>query len=169
MRRDFLDRVPDGDIPFQVPKDAAKLITDFAKDSSRSGGIVAPDIVADGLSREHGPVNVDGMLARAGATLDPKRLLGEGANLLGYSLADLIDETRLTTPPAILHGVSASGTPVVTFKWSQVALATDTGSFVTDPDSTLDLDVSVGAEGQTITCTVSKVALRCPTATPRRS
>lgn len=163
--RPFLDGTPDGGIPFRVPDGAARLVTDFARDSSRSGGIVAPDIVADGLSREHGPVNVAGVLGGgggAGGALDPRKLLADGASLLGFPLADLVDAANLGAPPAILSGLSAAGTPVVTLTWSRVPLRTDSGPFVTNPASMLDLVVEIGADGQTITCTVDDVALALP-------
>jgi hypothetical protein len=161
-RRPFLEGAPDGGVPFQVPEEAAALVTDFARDSSRSGGIVAPDVVADGLSREHGPVNVAGILDSVDGALDPAKLLADGATLLGFPLADLIDGDRLGAPPAILSGLSSAGSPVVTLTWARVPLRTDTGPFVTNPASTLDLVVEIGAAGQQITCTVDDIALALP-------
>jgi hypothetical protein len=161
LSRELLDRAPDLQIPFQLPADVEKLATDFAKNSARSGGIVAPDIVADGISRLHGPVSVEGLLDRVGGMLDPKKILSDSATLLGFKLSDLIDATGLEDPPAMLSGLR-DGAPVVTLQWRDIPLATETGSFVTGPDSKIDLDVSVGATGQTITCTVAKVVLALP-------
>ena len=174
--RAFLQHAPDGGIPFQVPAGAPELKTDFAHDSSRSGGFLAPDIVADGLSREHGPVNVAGILdAAADGALNPRKVLAQGATLLGYTLADLIDEDLLKDPPAILRGVSAAGTPVVTLTWKEVALNTEpkpgrreraegdhSDSFLTNPASKLTLEVTIGAEGQKVQCTVDQIALALP-------
>jgi hypothetical protein len=160
--RTLLESAPDLKIPFQVPEGAAKLVTDFAKNTARSGGLVAPDIVADGISRLHGPVSVSGLLDRVGDRLDPKKILGDSASLFGYQLSDLIDGSALTVPPAILSAVQAGQPPKVTLQWRGITLGTDTGSFVTGPDSKLDLDVVVGVEGQTITCTVENVVLALP-------
>jgi hypothetical protein len=161
LSRELLAGAPDLAIPFQVPDGAEKLATDFAKNSARSGGIVAPDIVADGISRLHGPVSVAGLLDGVGGALDPKKILTDSASLLGYRLSDLIDATGLEDPPAMLSGIR-DGTPVVTLQWRDIPLATESGSFVTGPDSKLDLDVTVGAAGQTITCTVDNVVLALP-------
>ncbi|WP_153506104.1 hypothetical protein [Cumulibacter manganitolerans] len=183
--RPFLDGDAATDVPFRIPDGAAKLATDFAKDSSRSGGILAPDIVADGLSRTYGPVSADALLDAAGGVLDPKRILAEGATLLGYSLADLIDRPALRDPPAILHHLSDAGTPVVTLTWPRITpptdpgtpvvpptptgipLATASGSFVTNPASRLTLTVTIGAAGQEVTCTLDQIALALPRPQPR--
>ncbi|MEU1436308.1 hypothetical protein ABZ438_19750 [Streptomyces sp. NPDC005786] len=158
----LLDSAPDLKVPFEVPEGADALVTDFARNSARSGGIVAPDIVADGISRLNGPVNVAGLLDRAGGHLDPKKILGDGATLLGYRLSDLIDATALKEPPTILSDAAAGGPPRITLQWHGVKLATDDGSFVTGDDSVLDLDVIMAPEEQTISCTVRNVALALP-------
>ena len=162
LSRALLDAAPDLKIPFQVPEGAEKLVTDFARNSARSGGIVAPDIVADGLSRIQGPVSVAGLLDSVQGKLDPKKILGEGASLLGYSLADLIDATELEVPPEILTAVQAGEPPKVTLQWNEIKLNTATGSFVTGPESQMDIDVVVGVEGQKVKCTVDNVVLALP-------
>ncbi len=165
LSRALLGQTAGVDIPFQVPDEAAKLATDFAKNSSRSGGIVAPDIVADGISRAYGPVRVAAFSAGPEATLDPQKVLGDTATLLGYRLADLIDATALQKPPAIMRPDPAS--PEVTLQWRGVTLGTDKGSFVTAANSTLDLDVVVGVADQKITCTVEHIALALPDRTTK--
>jgi hypothetical protein len=119
LTRALLDGAPDLDIPFQVPDGAAALVTDFARDTARSGGILAPDIVADGISRLHGPVSVEALTEQlAGGQLDPVKLLGETATLLGFNLAKLIDESSLAGPPEILSAVQSGQPPKVTMTWS---------------------------------------------------
>ena len=161
LSRGLLEGNPVAGIVFEIPAGVEKLATEFSKNSARSGGIAAPDIVADGISRTDGPVRVAGLLDRAGETLNPKNVLSDTASLLGYRLSDLIDATKLTKPPAMLQGI-ADGAPVVTLQWKDIALATSSGSFVTGPDSKMTLDVTIGATGQIITCTVDDVVLALP-------
>jgi hypothetical protein len=163
LTRALLDGAPDLDIPFQVPDGAVALSTDFAHNTARSGGIVAPDIVADGISRLHGPVSVAALAQPlADGHLDPVKVLGQTATLLGFSLAELIDTSALGVPPEILSAVQSGQPPKVTMKWGPVKLATASGQFVTSDQSTLVLDVELGVAGQKVTCTVQQVALALP-------
>ncbi len=150
LSRALLQSAPDPQIAFQVPQGLPALATTFATHTGRSGGICAPDIVADGISRTHGPVNVAGMLARTAGALDPKKILSDGATLLGFPLSDLISSADLSTPPQILTVQQPGGPPKVTMNWTGVKLHTDGGPFVTRPDSTVDVERRAGcrrAEG----------------------
>ncbi|SCF20182.1 hypothetical protein GA0074695_4292 [Micromonospora viridifaciens] len=162
LSKALLESAPDLKVPFQVPDTFPKLATEFAKNTARSGGIVAPDIVADAISREHGPVCVAGLLPNAVGQMDPKKILSEGATLLGFTLADLIDAADLDTPPQILTVAQPGLPPKVTMTWSKVKLSTDSGSFVTTPQSIIDIAVALGTAQQQVTCTVENIALALP-------
>lgn len=160
--RALLRSAPDLKVPFQVPDTFPKLATNFAQNTARSGGLAAPDIVADGISRTDGPVSVAGLLAGPGGALDPKKVLSDSATLLGYKLSDLIDAAALTDPPQILSVDQPGLPPKVTLTWSGIKLDTESGSFVTRTDSQLDLTVVLGTDGQIVTCTVQHIALALP-------
>ncbi|WP_117208587.1 hypothetical protein [Allorhizocola rhizosphaerae] len=162
LTKGLLQSLPDLEVPFQVPDTFPKLATEFAKNTARSGGIAAPDIVADGISRKHGPVSVAGLLPDAAGGLDPRKILSDGATLLGFSLADLIKAADLKTPPQILTVAQPGLPPKVTMTWSKVKLFTDSGPFMTTDQSTMDIVVELGAAQQQVTCTVLDVALALP-------
>jgi hypothetical protein len=162
LSRALLQSAPDLEVPFQIPDTFPKLATAFAKNTARSGGICAPDIVADGISRTHGPVTVAGLPAQVGDALDPRKVLSEQATLLGFKLSDLIDADALKVPPQILSEPQPGRPPKVTLTWNDVKLATETGPFVTGTDSQLDLTVALGTAQQEVTCTVQNVALALP-------
>ncbi|MFD5555058.1 hypothetical protein ACFWIA_14630 [Streptomyces sp. NPDC127068] len=156
---------PELKVPFVLPVGVEDLAVKFTENSARSGGLVAPDLVADGISRLDGPVNVAGLLDRnAAGKLDPAKILGDTATLLGYRLSDLIDADVLKAPPAVLTEPQEGRPPRITLQWRRVKLATGAGSFVTGHggESELDLDVVMAAEGQKVTCTVTNVALALP-------
>ena len=90
------------------------LVVDFTKDAERAGGLAAPKMLTDGLSRLAGPVNVAGL-----ASLDPKTLLAtgvDGAKLLGFSLTDLLGTLNRDELPTITTDLSGPQ-PVVTMLW----------------------------------------------------
>src|SRR5262249_44048666 len=57
---------------------------DFRKQADRSGALLAPVIEATGISRLDGPVSLAGLVADPVGNLDPAKLLGEGASILGF-------------------------------------------------------------------------------------
>gem|GEM_PF-2078001 len=87
------------------------VVVDFTGDAERSGGLAAPKMTADGLSRLVGPVNVEGL-----TSLDPGDLLDEGATLLGFSLTDLLGPLNREDLPTITTDLSGPQ-PVVTMSW----------------------------------------------------
>lgn len=154
-------------IPFQVPfqadgKTVDAIVTDFARNTARGGGIMAPDLKLDGISRDHGPVSVDALLAQLGGDgLDPVKLLGNSATLLGFNLAELLVAKELKDPPKILTSVDGDA-PKVTMIWQDVKLTTTEGSFLTEDNSRLTLTVELGTAGQNVTCTVDKIGIALP-------
>jgi hypothetical protein len=84
---------------------------DFTRNADRSGGLVSPKVVADVLSRETGPVNLAGL-----TSLDPAALFDEGATLLGFSLASLLESLLPDGLPTITTDTSGPQ-PVVTMSW----------------------------------------------------
>lgn len=101
------------DIAFAVVGDAVDI--DFTTDADRSGGLIAPRIRADGLSRANGLVNTDGL-----RTLDPTKLFGEGATLLGFPITSLLD--HLPHAPEIVTDLSGPQ-PIVRMTWPDVPLS----------------------------------------------
>ena len=90
------------------------LVVDFTKDAERAGGLAAPKMLTDGLSRLAGPVNVAGL-----TSLDPKTLLAtgvDGAKLLGFSLTDLLGTLNRDELPTITTDLSGPQ-PVVSMLW----------------------------------------------------
>ncbi len=87
------------------------ILVDFTRDAERSGGLAAPKLAADGLSRLAGPVNVGGL-----TSLEPTQLLDSGATLLGFHLTDLLGELNRDELPTITTDLSGPQ-PVVTMAW----------------------------------------------------
>ncbi len=101
------------DLAFQLAGEALDI--NFHGASDRSGGLVAPRISADTISRNFGLVNGMGAVS-----LDPAHLLSEGASLLGFELKLLVQQ--ITQPPAIVTNLQPGQTPVVKMEWSDVPL-----------------------------------------------
>lgn len=163
------------------PVDALNgIVVDFTGSSDRSGGLVAPKVLADGLSLAAGPVNVDGL-----KSLDPTKMFDSAATLLGFPLTDLLGavlgEGKAPTITTDLSGPQ----PVTTMTWppskpgatpnearprQELALKAPFGPFSDPPDPkdppTLALEVrTVGTDVRT-DCSVCKFSLSFPTVDP---
>ena len=161
---ELLGGSPDPGLLFVAPMGTSALTTDFSRNSARSGGLAAPDLQIDGISRGQGPVQAASFLDQVtGRGLDPKKFLGETATLLGFRLADLIDGAALEGTPEILSDPTPGRPPKVTMRWPQVPLRSE-GSFLADDGATLDIEVILTPEQQRVRCTVQHVALAFPTA-----
>ena len=147
------------DLAFQPPIDT-KLDVNFVKAADKSGGLVSPRIDADGISREFGPVVSDGVRELAGGPVDARKLLADGATLLGFDLRDLVQS--IDKPPAIVSDLASGGVPVVRMQWRSVPLHSSR-SFVAKPGAVLDLDVESSPSRTITTCTVTNIALSLPT------
>ncbi len=161
---ELLSGSPDPGLLFLAPQGTAALTAMFSQNSARSGGLAAPDLEIDGISRSQGPVQAASFLENvAGGDLDPKKFLGEAATLLGFHLADLIDGSAIEGAPQILSDPTPGRPPTVTMTWAEVPLRSE-GSFIAAADATLDIEVMLSPEHQRVRCTVRHVALAFPTA-----
>ncbi len=129
---------------------------DFVGRANLSGGLIAPRLAADAISRAHGLVQSAGLGA---PTLDPAKVLGEASTLLGFKLSELVDRAALRVPPGVtarLDGV----TPEVRMEWKDVTLQ-DAAPFVAR-GAKLDLSVVTRGTESTTTCTVTNFKLALP-------
>jgi hypothetical protein len=152
------------DIPL-IP--VPRISIDFTGNADRSGGLVAPKFLADGLSRTLGPI-AKGALAAVG--VPDLASLYKDATLLGISLGSLIrvaldDLSQLQGAPQItpiLDGEKPIGAQLL---WNNVLLKSD-GIFVASPTTKLDLAVQVTGEKTDTTCTVNEFSLALPPGSP---
>ena len=135
---------------------------DFRNQADKSGGLVAPVISATGLSRLHGPVSVDGLVKDAEGHLDPAKLLGDGASILGFDLRTLLD--NVITAPTIVQQVVGGGPPGVKVEWKDLALQPDDviEAAPAGATATFGLTVDASAGGTTTDCRLRNVALCFP-------
>ncbi len=144
-------------VPFLIE---GHVDVNFHDDTGRSGGLIAPVIEATGLGRETGLVNVDGLA-------DPLRMVTEEATILGVGLRSLL--AGVSTPPAIVSELSATGVPLVSMEWPDVELTPpgDQPLQAIDgrPKPRLTMRVTSGTVAET-TCTVSDFALALPWKSP---
>ncbi|HXR31862.1 MAG TPA: hypothetical protein VN752_12055 [Solirubrobacterales bacterium] len=125
----FLEGSGIPEIPLEI---AEQLDVDFRQSADRSGGLVSPKFIADGISRKLGPVAA-GALPPAMAGLpegqlphfDPKAIFAE-ATLLGLPLSSLIKlpadpmgagAKALPLPPEIVQLVEGGIPSGVTMSW----------------------------------------------------
>jgi hypothetical protein len=149
----------------RIPK-AAQLVLDFTRDADRSGGLVAPKIAADAISRVAGPLNEAGLA-------DPQQLFDQAATLLGVSLRDLLAGLPAGTTPTITSDLSGPQ-PVVSLCWPQQVLKpfAPFGSKVVKegapppPQPMLTLDVTTCGPAVSSVCTVTDFSLSFPTGKP---
>ncbi|MFI9047295.1 hypothetical protein [Streptomyces sp. NPDC053427] len=137
------------------------LDINFVGRADRSGGLVAPHIKTNALSRTLGPINLDALPAPGTGLIDPARLFPPDATLLGFALKDLV--TDLKEAPTITSVPHPGGPPTVKMAWRRVKLK-KSGAFQPPSDqSTLDLTVEASAAGTNTTCEVKDFALELPT------
>jgi hypothetical protein len=155
------------------------IVVDFTQDAERSGGLAAPKMTTDGLSRLVGPVNVAGL-----TSLDPAHLLDEGATLLGFSLTDLLGPLNRSDIPTITTDLSGPQ-PVVTMSWPPIppgtppddrprqALAVrppfgpiEDPSGPTTPKPTMALEVRTAGTDVRTECSVRDFSLGFPSGDP---
>lgn len=164
-----------GPIP-KVPlrfDDSTLVRVDFTRNADRSGGLVAPKFIADGISRELGPVPI--------GVLDPPDLAAalntafHGATLFGFPLAPLVATAATVSPkpgpPTILQQ-QINGIATVEFSWNKIKLQ-QCGPFrprTSGPDPQLDLVVKSTpptlSDESTATCTLSNFMLALPAGSP---
>lgn len=138
------------------------IAADFTKAADRSGGLSAMAMVADGISREHGVVQLAGLVENP----DPKQMIDAAATLLGFPLQSLLG--KVPQPPKIVSELLEGKTPVVRMEWRKVPLKSEIG-FVTYPNerdagrnSLMDLTVVSQVDKVTISSEVRDFSLVFP-------
>jgi hypothetical protein len=131
---------------------------DFTGRANRSGGLIAPQLKADAVSRAHGLVQ---SAALGAPTLDPAKVLGEASTLLGFKLSDLVKPTALHVPPNVTARLDGA-TPEVRMEWKDIVLR-DAAPFVAR-NAKLTLSVVTRGTESTTTCTVTNFTLALPSA-----
>ncbi|MEV7099722.1 hypothetical protein AB0M80_43590 [Amycolatopsis sp. NPDC051045] len=148
---------------FLAPAGTDALKMSFSRNCARSGGLAAPDLVIDGVSRSDGPVQAASFVEQViSGHPDPLKFLDSEASLLGFSLADLIDSAEIEGAPKILSDPTPGRPPEVTMSWPKVPLKTTKGAFVTKATSALALEVTLAPDHQRVECTVTDVILAFP-------
>lgn len=94
---------------------------DFTKRANRSGGLLAPIMPIDAISRSSG-------LACKGSgnavSTNPMQFFKAGASLLGFDLRRVIDPNVRVEPPKILTELTPGELPTVSMIWENVPLVT---------------------------------------------
>ena len=129
---------------------------DFVGRANLSGGLIAPQLAADAVSRAHGLVQSAALGAPA---LDPAKVLGDASTLLGFKLSDLVDPSKLRVPPGVTARLDGA-TPEVRMEWKDIELR-DAPPFVAR-GAKLDLSVVTGRAESSTTCTVTNFTLALP-------
>ncbi|MFK4687755.1 hypothetical protein [Streptomyces pristinaespiralis] len=138
---------------------ASALDISFVGRTDRSGGLVAPHLETDAISRTLGPIDTGALPDPVTGLIDPGRLFPADATLLGFSLKDLV--TDLEAPPEITSHLQPGQPPAAKMAWTGVKLK-KSGPFQPSTQSTLDLTVTVSADGSDTLCTVRDFALVLP-------
>ncbi len=148
------------------PVKAAELVVDFTRNADRSGGLAAPKMAANTISRAAGPLNLEGLT-------DPAKLFDDAASLLGVPFSKLLRGLPAGTTPAITTDLSGPQ-PVVTLNWPEHELTpfAPFGRKVVKPPTQqpppAKMTLNVVSCGPTVTseCTVTDFSLSFPTADP---
>lgn len=133
----------------------------FVGKSDRSGGLVAPHMETNALSRTLGPIDTRALPAAGARFIDPARFFGADATLLGFPLKDLVTEFEFKEAPQITSVPRPGSPPTATMTWADVKLKAS-GPFVPGPSSTLTLTVTTSADGTDTSCEVRDFALELP-------
>ncbi|WP_189155215.1 hypothetical protein [Lentzea pudingi] len=155
----FLDHGAAEDVALRLGGDAA---IDFVGRSMGSGGLIAPQLAPDAISRAHGLVQ--SAAALPGGGFDPEKIMGAGATLLGLPITTLLGTGGLTAPPAITQSFVDGRPPEVRMLWENVELH-DSPPFVSE-GTTMRLDVVTGVPEASTTCSLSAFELRLPATGP---
>jgi hypothetical protein len=156
--------LPEAPVADELLRLVAPIPVDLAKDAARVGALATPSFVADAISASSGLVAAQGLVKDADGKLDPRKLLGEGARILGVDLRPLIASRLLDAAPVITHDP-------VTYVWTGVRLdpdaAEETGTVIQPgPGSTLAIRVEAGTGGHLTTTTLTDITLALPPQSP---
>jgi hypothetical protein len=141
-----------------LPNQAVPI--DFTKAADRSGGLVAPKYVTNGISRSFGPIDRFSLPNPATGFIDPRSLFRtDDASLLGFPLRSLLTELKL--PPEITATPITGSAPEVRMQWKDVKLA-DVGPFKAKPTTRLALTVTIAPNKADTECLVRDFTLELP-------
>ncbi|MEU8567421.1 hypothetical protein AB0C51_03495 [Streptomyces pathocidini] len=149
------------DVALRTSLPGATIPVDFTKAADRAGGLVSPQIAADGISRLHGPISMAGLPSVPNGPLDPSKVFGDAATLLGFRIRDLIRLDKFKNPPSITTEVRDGQPPVVTMKWEGVELQKFPPFYPSDT-TRLHLVVTAAPDATKTTCSVNDFTLRIP-------
>lgn len=145
-----------------------QLNLDFAQAKDKVGGLTAPNMVADGISRAHGLINMAAQaVGDVEEQLDPRKLFAEGASLFGFDLRDLV--TNISVPPEISTLLLTGQPPTIRMNWDAIDLKPmpeDDPVFAPDPGSKLNITVLSSPARNETTCTLGGFALNMPPGEP---
>ncbi|WP_259311211.1 hypothetical protein [Capillimicrobium parvum] len=148
---------------------------DFVRQAQRSGGLVSPKFVVDGISRRLGPVAARALPPGLADALPPGiptfdlASVYAGATLLGFPLTSLIKlpldplsaaTDALPKPPAMTQLLDAGIPTGMRMSWTLDLQ--EHGPFRPGPATKLTLTVECSAARQDTTCTVNDFALVLP-------
>ncbi|GAB2816946.1 hypothetical protein GCM10022221_13520 [Actinocorallia aurea] len=153
---DYLNEGPANDVLLELDE---PIDISFVEHADRSGGLVAPHMVTDAISRTAGPVGLAALPDPGTGLIDPESLFPADAGLLGFALKDLV--TDLEEAPEIVSALRPGGAPVTTMTWRDVKLK-EAGPFQPVGAGTLTLTVTVSPDGADIDCAVRNFALVLP-------
>lgn len=135
--------------------EAAGYVAEFAKVPGHTGGLVIPSFTADAISRLHGPVALAGTVRDAAGKLNPDKVFGDTARILGFKLIDLIP--KLDNPPEI----QLRPPNTATMTWSDIKLE-DHPPIRTKPTTKLNLTVERSPGHVTTKCDIADLTLQFP-------
>jgi hypothetical protein len=148
------------------PLEPPELVVDFTRDTDRSGGLAAPKMAANVISRSAGPVNLEGLA-------DPAKLFDDAATLLGVPFSALLANLPGGKPPTITTDLSGPQ-PKVEMSWLDQILqpAAPFGRKIAKDGTPgpkapiMTLKVTTCGPAVSSDCTVTDFSLSFPTANP---
>ena len=149
--RQFLTQANIPDLALEL---ATGIAVDFTDRPERSGGLIAPKFIADGISRVRGLVPTQAL--SPGAALST---IYQGATLLGLPLAEVLNVATPLGPPTIVPTISDP--PGAKMTWANLPLK-DTGPLKTNQSTTATLSVERSTNKSEVICTIQNFSLVVP-------
>ncbi|GAA2104102.1 hypothetical protein GCM10009841_21720 [Microlunatus panaciterrae] len=141
----------------------------FVGRTERSGGLVAPQYVANALSRTVGPVSLQALPDPVSGLIQPGNLFGPDASLLGFKLRDLLGPLP-NKSPRITSSLRAGQIPEVSMTWTDVKFdpRPPLPMFIANPQTRLsELTVTSSGDSTTTLCVINNFDLLMPPVGPQ--